>query len=414
MLSLDRNWNLVMRPNQWSDIVGQSQYVGMFQTMVNTHSFPSFSILGGPPGVGKSLIAELIGKSLTCTGEGQVPCGQCANCKSFDSGKSMRVIKYDMPNIGEDTIEEVITNIFKVDSTGTRVFILEEAHVMNRDRIQTRFLEGTTRIPEDVYIIICTTQPYSLIPALRNRASMFMLETPSDDECIELIRRASERFGFELPSIDIMTHFVKMNRNSPRGILQTLESLALSGSMDDDVLRTFLRMQGTTVFCDVLCALLDNTKSVYDFITVLHEDKEIDCVQIVRGLRDFVLSVLLEVSLGEKQAIPSEERKKVQRFLKEQGDKQLLRITDFLGGINNTDYISNSDAMFKLVSLKLKLLDLTTRKIVSDSREDAAEARMKSISDTVTKTRDMAVRKVISGDSFITSKESLKGHLGGL
>ena len=118
---------------------------------------------------------------------------------------------------------------------------------MNRARIQTRFLEGTTRIPEDVYIIICTTQPYSLIPALRNRASMFMLETPSDDECIELIRRASERFGFELPSIDIMTHFVKMNRNSPRGILQTLESLALSGSMDDDVLRTFLRMQGTTL-----------------------------------------------------------------------------------------------------------------------------------------------------------------------
>lgn len=401
------NWNVVMRPRDWDAIIGQRQVVDMFRAMIGMGSFPAFSILGGPPGVGKSVIAELVGKSLTCSNRDMAPCGECANCKAFDAGRSMHVVKYDMPNIGEDEIETVLTNIFKVDST-QKVFILEEAHVMHRERIQSRFLEGTTKIPDNIYIIMCTTRPYSIIPALRNRASLYMLETPSDEECLELIKAASVRFGFDLPSQEVLDYFIHINRNSPRGILQALESLTLSNSMADDVLRSYFKMQGLSLFSKVFCALIDDSLTVYDFVRLINSDKEIDSVQIMNGLKDFTLSVLLELSLGTRQAIPLEAKKRIQELLKK-GDAVLLKITDFLGGVTTT-YLSAADAQFKLINLKLKLLQLDSRQIIAGNGGAAAEARMRSLQNTKISEHAEAIR-TIGSEGFIKSRSDLKGKI---
>lgn len=67
----------------WNDYKGQTNAVKYMQNCIsNKVSFPKAILITGPPGVGKSLLAELTIKSVMCVGEGNKPCGECNYCLS--------------------------------------------------------------------------------------------------------------------------------------------------------------------------------------------------------------------------------------------------------------------------------------------------------------------------------------------
>ena len=379
-----KNWNKLLRPMTWADLAGQSQLVGTFNTMIMADNFPSFSIFAGPTGVGKSCTAELVAKTILCTGDGVQPCNHCPNCDKFNSGISTNIIKYDMPNIKDSDMESVIDAIFNHEFTGHKVFIIEEAQAMDDKRVQPKWLEPLMHIPENVTIIFCTTHYNQIIPQIRNRAQSFFFETPSTEECMDMIYNIADKMGFEAPSSDILEYFIKSNKNSPRGIIQTLESFVLSEIKNEEQAREFFRISDSGIFHRAMCNLIDNNVDLYKFVRFISE-ADVTPADLTYGLRDHVMSIILELSLGTPQGIHSNDRKEIQAILKDQGDKIFLRLMEDIGNVAEHSFNTQDDAMAKLITLKLRLLNMTSKDIVKENLGSASAARIESMNNTYEK-----------------------------
>lgn len=419
-----RNWNKALRPKRWDDVVGQAHLVGTLQSMILADTYPAFSVLAGPTGVGKSVIGELIGKSILCTGEGEIPCNDCPSCNAFNNNRSVDVIKCDMPNLKSEDVDDLIHNIFKVETVGKKVYIIEEAHSHPEDSDQEKWLEPLTRQPDNVFIIFCTTQEFRLIPALRNRATTFRLETPSESECLDLVTRVAEKTGFKLPSAEILSYFVKSNKNSPRSIIAALENFASANLMDDKSIREHYRIQDANLQADILCHLLDGDKSLYDFIRRVSGKQEdgaeeeskggLRASAVLQGLREFVLSVLLEISLGTPQGLAERDRQRIQELLKIDGDRKLKQITGFIGRLKEVDLFDEDAAMLALISLKLEILGMTSKKVMEQNSDLASQARMRSLAETQSRQNKTLLTQpgaVNAGPGILGTKEELLNHL---
>ncbi len=64
----------------WNTYKGQDNAVRYMRNCINRNKFPSAILITGPPGVGKSLLAELTVKSVMCLSDTSKPCGVCSSC----------------------------------------------------------------------------------------------------------------------------------------------------------------------------------------------------------------------------------------------------------------------------------------------------------------------------------------------
>ena len=77
------------RPNRFSEVVGQEQYVKSFQDIIvnNKHNLAQAIFLTGASGVGKTSLSMLYAKATLCSNRSQdeyEPCGVCDVCTGKD------------------------------------------------------------------------------------------------------------------------------------------------------------------------------------------------------------------------------------------------------------------------------------------------------------------------------------------
>ena len=65
----------------WEDYKGQVNSVKYMRNCINNNTFPKALLVTGPPGVGKSLLAELTIRSVICSNSIK-PCGNCEYCST--------------------------------------------------------------------------------------------------------------------------------------------------------------------------------------------------------------------------------------------------------------------------------------------------------------------------------------------
>src|SRR5471030_1327511 len=157
-----------MRPNGLDDLVGQEHLTGkgsILRTSIEQGKIPSM-ILWGPPGVGKTTIANIIAHTL------QVPYFQLS---AISSGvKDMREI-----------IEEA------KQKTGTILFI-DEIHRFNKG--QQDALLGAVEKGIVTLIGATTENPsFEVISALLSRCQVYILKPLSEDDLIHLLQTAQQQ-----------------------------------------------------------------------------------------------------------------------------------------------------------------------------------------------------------------------------
>ena len=273
----------------------------------------------------------------------------------------------------QDEIRNIMDQIFSWKAmTEHTVFILEEVQEMKLHEAQGAFLEELTHIPDDVTIIMCTTQLYRMDMALRNRAVCFELEAPSESECLKLIERI--RMTYYLPSIEpeVASALIRYNRYTPRSIVKCMELLSSGIAQEEpekdeanpikvganpitlESLEKFYGVIDTHVYVRVFLAIFNKDIDVYDYLRFLEEiSKEHRLPTVIRGLKEFALRVLVEVGgIHKDYTINEGDRNSIKEVLGQIGEKKYLQFMRKIGEIRAEIISTKESAEYELLALK--------------------------------------------------------------
>lgn len=214
-MDINRNLAYRMRPHTLSDLVGQQHLLGegkFINNMVKAKRLCSM-ILYGPPGVGKTSIAQVLSNEL------EIPFAYFN--ASIDDKKKLQAIIKEQQDSGKQAIV-MIDELHRLDKTKQDFFL--------------PYLESG-----DIIMVGATTDnPYcSIRPALRSRAEIFELKEVSAEDIEVALLKAIADVDDGLGSLDITIedgalHFLSTRVGGDvRRALNTFEIIALA-NLDED------------------------------------------------------------------------------------------------------------------------------------------------------------------------------------
>lgn len=94
---------------QWTDIIGHSDKITMLRHMEDSRRMPHAVLLTGPSGIGKFMVASVMGAALLCSALENRPCGNCQSCKeiAYSAHPDFWVIQPDGANIKIEQIRKL-------------------------------------------------------------------------------------------------------------------------------------------------------------------------------------------------------------------------------------------------------------------------------------------------------------------
>src|SRR5262249_39577722 len=198
-----------MRPQTLDEIVGQRHLLDSgkpLRTAIEHDQVPSM-ILWGPPGVGKTTLAQIIAKM---TRSNFVP--------------------FSAVLAGIKEIKEIMAQAEKAKRLGRRtILFVDEIHRFNKAQ-QDAFLPHVEH--GNVTLIGATTEnpSFEVISALLSRSRVFVLKALTDDDIVRVLRRAIEREHFRVDD-DALGAIALLANGDARTALNVLD-LAVKGVED--------------------------------------------------------------------------------------------------------------------------------------------------------------------------------------
>ncbi len=193
------------RPKKLDDIVGQRHLLGpngVITKMINNEKMFSL-ILYGPPGIGKTTIAEAIGEIY-----------------------GLNTYKFNASTDRKSDLNEII----KVSKNYGALLLVDEIHRMNKD-IQD-FLLPHIESGNVVMIGLTTNNPYhSVNPAIRSRTHVLKLNPINNEDILKRLKQVELEFKDELTSTleDVVYDYIALcSNNEIRTALNSIEILNMS------------------------------------------------------------------------------------------------------------------------------------------------------------------------------------------
>lgn len=174
------------RPEVFDEMLGQEHIVKILKNQVAAGTVNHAYLFCGTRGTGKTTTARLLAKAVNCLGEGDKPCGQCANCKSIKEGTFLDLVEIDAAsNNGIDDIRELRESINFPPAVGKKkVYIIDEVHMLTKGAFNG-FLKTLEEPPEHVMFILATTEPQDLPQTILSRCIRMDFRRVSEKALIE-------------------------------------------------------------------------------------------------------------------------------------------------------------------------------------------------------------------------------------
>lgn len=170
---LARKW----RPQTFADIVGQEHVVTALVNALKANRLHHAYLFSGTRGVGKTTIARVLAKALTCEqGITAQPCGTCDACQSITEGRCIDLIEVDAASRTrvEDT-RELLENVQYAPTRGRfKIYLIDEVHMLSGHSFNA-LLKTLEEPPDHVKFLLATTDPQKLPVTVLSRCLQFTL-----------------------------------------------------------------------------------------------------------------------------------------------------------------------------------------------------------------------------------------------
>jgi DNA polymerase-3 subunit gamma/tau len=177
---LARKW----RPNTFDTMVGQTHAVQALKNALSTNRLHHAYLFTGTRGVGKTSIARILAKALSCEkGVTPNPCGKCQHCRDIEAGRFVDLLEIDAASRSkvEDT-REILDNIMYPPTQGQyKIYLIDEVHMLSGHSFNA-LLKTLEEPPAHVKFLLATTEPKKLPITVLSRCLQFHLKNITQNE----------------------------------------------------------------------------------------------------------------------------------------------------------------------------------------------------------------------------------------
>ena len=182
------------RPSTFSQVAGQQHIVKTLSNALRENKIAHAYLFCGPRGTGKTSMARLFAKSLNCEDGFGNQCNICPNCVAVIEGSHPDIIEMDAAsNRGIDDIRDLVSKVKYAPTLGKyKVYIIDEVHMMTTEAFNA-LLKTLEEPPANVVFILCTTEPYKLMPTILSRVQRYDFNKVSDKDLLGNLKMICEK-----------------------------------------------------------------------------------------------------------------------------------------------------------------------------------------------------------------------------
>lgn len=356
----------------FKNVIGNNRIKGLLTRQLENQTFTQFNIFEGTFGTGKSTTAKLVAMRLTCENpNGADPCCECESCKNnlkaFKTTGSSPNVK--IVNFGTFLNKEDVTNLIKdvfVLKSGSepQVYIFEEVHVLKDLKgAQTAFLEEIDRMPSNVFIIMCTTKLYDVIPELVSRALRYRFSKLTYDESRILVGSiASDKLPVKTTNL-----IIRHSRGVPRNLINNTR-FVLDNNITAEEYKDFVQDVDEEELCALLLTMQDtDLKSFANLSKKLAESLEATVIQ--NRMNELMLNALFHLK-GVDTDLSDYSQSVVKEVLTEATIDKCLKALEKLSNRSTT-----SEVELALYKMRMAVQNKQTKDVYADSVYQASRAK---------------------------------------
>lgn len=184
-------------------IFGHTRQREALRSLTERKKLPSALIFGGPSGIGKSLVASELARTLLCKeGKNYGGCGKCKGCKQFDTKTHPDFHRIECSEKEESNVEalrEMLRKLsFSAFEGAAKIIFVNDAEMISLQG--ANILLKTLEEPgKDTYFLLISTNPGKLPATILSRCQRWYFNPLTSEDLAAAIKNAKLDTGKATP-----------------------------------------------------------------------------------------------------------------------------------------------------------------------------------------------------------------------